>query len=291
MANAYLTEYDIRNAMPDGVRTTTTKYNTLMRQLCERVSRYIDRYCQCTFYPSLETRYFDGSGTNELWIDSLFQMDEISMSGDNGATYTALVATDYILTRAGDYNTKKAYNKILINESAGDYSVFSAGQRTIKITGIWSEHDDTAAAWEDSLDAVVNNPLTAIATALVVTNADGVDAGGAIPRFAVRQLLRIEDEYVEVVEIDYTTNTLTIVRARNGTTAVPHVLTTPIDIWQPPMPIRQAAIIQAVRQMERGFQGFGDARATPEIGQLFYLKAMDPEATALLAPYRKTAVG
>ena len=52
-----------------------------------------------------------------------------------------------------------------------------------------------------------------------------------------------------------------------------------------------AAIIQAVRQMERGFQGFGDARATPEIGQLFFIKAMDPEAASLLVPYRKIAVG
>ena len=291
MANAYLTEYDIRNAMPDGVRSTTTKYNTLMRQLCERVSRFIDRYCKYRFYPLLEIRYFDGSGKFEQWIPPLYSITDISMSGDNGVTYTALVATDYYLTRAGDYNTPKSYNKIVINEASGDYSSFYAGQRTIKITGIWAEHDDRATAWEDSLDAVVNNPLALGATLLTVTDADGVGADGAIPRFAVGQLLRMEDEYVEAADVNYTTNVVTIVRGRNGTTDIAHVITTQIDVWRPPMPVRQAGIIQAVRQMERGFQGFGDARATPEIGQLFYIKAMDPEAAALLAPYRKLAVG
>ena len=294
MANAYLTEYDIRNAMPDGVRSTTTKYNTLMRQLCERVSRFIDLYCKYRFYPLLDTRYYDGSGTFEQWIDDLYALvlaTSIAVSSDNGATYTALAATDYILTRAGDYNTPKTYNKIVINEATGSYSSFYAGQRSLRIDGIWCAHDDRATAWEDSLDAVVNNPLALGATALTVTDADGVGADGAIPRFAVGQLLRMEDEYVEVADVNHTTNVLTIVRGRNGTNDVAHAIATQIDVWRPPLPVRQAGIIQAVRQMERGFQGFGDARATPEIGQLFYMKALDPEAAALLAPYRQTAVG
>ena len=291
MANAYLTEYDIRDAMPDGIRDTTTKYNTLMRQLCERVSRAIDRHCKYRFYPLLEIRYFDGSGKAEMWIDSLFSITSIEMSGDNGATYTALVATDYYLTRAGDYNTPWTYNKLAINDPSGDYSSFYAGQRSIKITGVWAEHDDRATAWEDTLDAVVDAPLAAGATALTVNDADGVGGDGASPRFAVGQLLRMEDEYVEVADVNYTTEVLTIVRGRNGTTDAAHVATTQIDVWRPPMPVRQAGIIQAVRQMERGFQGFGDARATPEIGQLFYIKALDPEAAGLLAAYRKTAVG
>ena len=144
MANAYLTEADIRSAMPDGVRSTTTKYNTLMRQLCERVSRFIDRYCKYRFYPLLETRYYDGSGIFEQWIDDLFSsIPVIAMSNDNGATWaTVLAATDYLLTRAGDYNTPKTYNKIVMHEGTGNYSSFYSGQRSIQIDGIWCAHDD-----------------------------------------------------------------------------------------------------------------------------------------------------
>ena len=295
MANAYLTEADIRSSMPDSIRTATTEYNTIMRQLCERVSRFIDRYCKYRFYPLLDTFFYDGSGTAEQWIDDLFELVEatsIAVSSDNGATYTALALTDYYLTRAGDYNTPWTYNKIVVNESAGNYPFFYSGQRTIQIEGIWAAHDDRATAWESTADTVQNLVELALhATALTVTDADGVGADGAIPRFTAGQLLRIELEYVEVTNVDYTTNILTIVRGRNGTTDIAHLITTPIDVWRPPMPVRQAAIIQASRQIERGFQGFGDARATAEIGQLFYIKALDPEAAALLAPYRKLAVG
>jgi len=291
MANTYITESDIRNAMPDGIRSTTTKYDSLMRQLCERVSRFIDRYCKCVFFPSLETRYFNGSGTAEQWIGDLIEETTISMSSDNGATYTPLVATDYYMTRARDYNTTKSYNMIAINEASGDYSSFYAGQRTIKIEGMWGFHDERDDMWLSSYDKVLDNPLTAVAVLLEVANADGLAEDGTAPRFSSRQLLKIEDEYIETRDINYTTNIIKILRAKNGTTAAAHALNTSIDIWKPPLPIRQAAVIQAVRQMERGFQGFGDARATPEIGQLFYMKAMDPEAAALLAPYRYTAVG
>jgi hypothetical protein len=34
--------------------------------------------------------------------------------------------------------------------------------------------------------------------------------------------------------------------------------------------------------MQRGFQGFGDARAQPEVGQLFFIKRLDPQAQEML---------
>jgi len=292
MANAYLTDQELYDALPDGIRPATTKYDSLVRQLCERVSRAIDRHCKKHFYPLLATRYFDGSDKAKMWIpDLLDDPVSISMSSDNGATYTALVAADYHLTRAGDYNTPWSYNMLVINLATGNYSSFYGGQRSIKIEGTWCTHDNRADAWEDSLDEVENNPLAIGATALTVNDADGLTGWGYGPRFAVGNIIRMGIEFCEVGTVNIGTNVLTIVRKRNGTADVAHVLNTQIDVWRPPFPVKQAAIIQAVRQMERGFQGFGDARATPEIGQLFYIKAMDPEAAALLAPYRPTGVG
>jgi len=47
----------------------------------------------------------------------------------------------------------------------------------------------------------------------------------------------------------------------------------------------QACIIQCLRQMERGFQGYQDARSTPDVGQMFWFKSLDPEARAKLEHY------
>lgn len=294
MANAYLTDQELKDALPDGIRTATTKYDSLIRQLCERVSRAIDRHCKTRFYPSLETRYFDGSDEAEMWIPDLLELAEatsIAMSSDNGLTYTALAATDYYLTRAGDYNTPWSYNKMVINMPSGNYSSFYGGQRSIQIEGTWCTHDNRAEAWEDSLDEVENAPsIAAGVTALTVNDVDGPTGWGYIPRFAVGNIIRMGVEFCEVGAVTLPA-TATIVRGRNGTADVLHLQDVQIDVWRPPFPVKQAAIIQAVRQMERGFQGFGDARATPEIGQLFYIKALDPEAAGLLAPYRPTGVG
>ena len=292
MANAYLTEQEIRDALPDGIRAATTKYDTLLRSLAERVSRYIDQHCHQKFYPTLDVHYYDARGRNYQWIDDLMGEDPlIEVSSDNGSTYTALAATDYFLLRADDYNTLKTFNKLVTNVPAGNYPVFYSGQRSLKITDIWCHHDDRANAWEDSIDAVLDNPLAAGAVTVTVTDADGATGWGYTPRFAVGQLIRIDSEYCEIGVVNTVANTLTVVRGRNGTTDVQHLVNTQIDIWRPPHPVKMAAIIQAVRQMERGFQGFGDARATPEIGQLFFIKALDPEAQILLVPYRKIAVG
>jgi hypothetical protein len=97
-------------------------------------------------------------------------------------------------------------------------------------------------------------------------------------------LIRIEDEYQEVTDLQE--KTLTVIRGRNGSTAAAHDNGTAIDIWRAPDPVRQAVLIQAVRQHMRATQGFADSRANADIGELFFLKKMDPEAQELLAPYR-----
>ena len=41
--NNYVTAHEIKQAMPDGIRETTTAYDDLLYRLAERVSRMIDR--------------------------------------------------------------------------------------------------------------------------------------------------------------------------------------------------------------------------------------------------------
>ncbi|MGB1285386.1 MAG: hypothetical protein ACPG7F_02535 [Aggregatilineales bacterium] len=105
----------------------------------------------------------------------------------------------------------------------------------IQVQGIWGWHDDWSNAWVNSADTVQDNPLSDSATTLTVTDADGTNSIAHSPRFQVGQLLKIAEEYLRVLAIDTATNTLTVQRGVNGTTAAEHTTSTIIYIYHPPL--------------------------------------------------------
>lgn len=283
MPNLYVTPTEIKAAAPDAIQTSTTKYDSLLLRLANRISRFIDGRCHREFFPRQATRYFDGQGKKELKVKDLLSITTIYYSLDDGETYTALAAADYYATVEGDYNSTKSYTELIVSALSDTLSVWPTGQRSVKIEGVWGYADDRDAAFEDSTDDVEDNPLSDSATSITVNDFDGADLWGVAPRFQPGQIARIESELVEITAA--ANDILTVVRARNGSTAAAHVQDTNIELWRPPEPVKQAAIITAVRQMERGFQGFGEARANVDTGQMFWVKSLDPEAKELLQDY------
>lgn len=284
--NLYATPTEIKEAMPDSIRSTTTSYDNILLKLAERVSRMIDRHCGRAFFPLVETRYFDGDGGTELWVRDLLEITAIYYSTDNGKTHTAYTASDYITSTAGNVNGRGSYTCLLGNlNSDAVTGYFPAGQRSIKITGIWGHTDDRDLMWEDSQDTTENNPLTAAGTSITVNDADGADRWGITPRFQVGQLVKAGSEFIELTGVNTSSNALTVVRGVNESTAAEHAQNTTIYLWRAPADVKQAAIIQALRMLERGFQGFGDTRANADLGQMFQLKKLDPEAEMYLAPF------
>lgn len=287
MLNLYASSVEIKTAMPGGIQAATTTYDSLLLRLASEASRFIDRYCGRAFFPRLATRYFNSNGGTLISVGDLLSVTAVSVSDDDGATYTDLVAdTDYRLTRWGDHNDPRSWRHLELDPNSLEGS-WPTGYRAVRVVGVWAYADDRDTAWEDSTDDVQNNPLAVAGVTLSVADADGPDALGLTPRFQAGQLLRIESEYVYAsAVVAGTTNQLTIVRACNGTVDAAHAQGKTIDIWRPPEPVKQAAIISVVRLLERGLQGFGDSRANAELGQMIYLRALDPEARALLDPYR-----
>jgi hypothetical protein len=283
MPNLYVTPEEIKISLAEGIQVTTDVYDDLLMDLCNDISRFIDEYCRRSFYPILATRYYDGQKSrDDLWIDHAIDITTVSMSDDDGSTYSDLAATDWIGTRAGYYNHPGSYNLLRMNEN-GNYSYWYNGQRAVKVLGIFAFHNDRGAAWELSGDTVQNDPsISSTETSLTVADVDGANLFGKTPRFQAGQLLKIEDEIVENVAVNKDGDNLTIIRGRNGSTAAAHDKDTAIYIYRSPSPVRRSAVIQATIQMQRGFQGFGDARAQPEIGQLFFIKKLDPQAQAML---------
>lgn len=286
MPNSYLTLHELRAAAGDGLSKTTFKYDARMLSLLSETSRWVDDYCHRVFYPYMDTRYFDGSGTPWLRVDDLISITSVSYSTDYGTTYTALTASDYIAMVEDDYNARQSYNILKVNVNSTTLGSWPYGQKSIKIVGVWGYCDDRNTCWESTGDRVYDDPFTSSATTLTVNEVDGLDIYGGEPRFSSGQILKIDSEYLETtLTQDTTTRTLGVLRARNGTTAASHVEDTTIYVWRAPEPVRQAVAIQASRLVQRGKQNFGDARATPELGEMFYMRSIDPEAKAKLEPY------
>lgn len=291
MPNLYATAAELKLAVPDGIRSTVSKYDTLLTRLASGVSRWVDNECKRVFFPALAVRKFSGSGNNKLWVPDLISITAVEYSDDDGLTYTALTAGDYVATVAGDYNSPKSYTLLEIDYNSATLSAWPRGQRSIRITGIWGYADDRDHVWDDTGDTVQNNPLAAGGVSLIVNDVDGLDLYGVLARFQGGQILKIESEYIETsLAINTTANTIGVTRARNGTIDAAHAQNVAISVWRPPEPVREAVIIQAVRQMERGFQGFGDARSQPDVGQMFWFKQIDPEAASKLGPYRNPEI-
>jgi hypothetical protein len=111
----------------------------------------------------------------------------------------------------------------------------------IIVSGIWGWHGDWDMAWRSTGDTVLNNPLTNTSTTITVNNAAGADGDGFTPRFSVGMLLRINGEYLRVVGIN--ANTLTVLRAVQGTTAATHAQNSPISSYRAPADVLGLALL------------------------------------------------
>ncbi len=112
---------------------------------------------------------------------------------------------------------------------------------SVTVSGIFGYHRNPSAMFVDTGKTVQNAPLSSSGTTLNVT------VGGG-PSFEILQYLRIEDEYVLVTAIS--SDALTIERGKNGTTAVAHILSTPIEKFEGTPEIENEARRLAIRHWQ-----------------------------------------
>jgi hypothetical protein len=158
----------------------------------------------------------------------------------------------------------------------------SAPDAEIEVTGEWGFR--TGEGWISSLSSVQNDPFVSAAAAEITVNAaDGVDVYLRQPRFAPGQLIRIEAEYVQVIDVDYTTHTLTVLRGQRGTTAAQHVKDTPIDLWEVEPTVQRAALVWTGLLLER-IGSYAQASLDVSGGRILtYPKDMPDEVLGILS--------
>ena len=235
--NEYVTPYDIKAYCgirdSDGDVASSVTGEMLILRFCERASRLFDRWTRRHYYPLIGTRYYDHAESRRVRLDD----DLLAVSTFTTAnTNTTVTSAQYHLWPYSTYPK----NRIDIVTSSGVTLSYSGTlQQANAVTGTWGYHTDWGNAWLDSGDDLAAEIASTTATTCTVADADGADIYACTPRFKERQILKIDDEYLYLTGIN--TNTLTVVRGVNGSTAATHDSASDIYVFQP-----EEAVVAAI---------------------------------------------
>ena len=224
MANWYTTRNDLKTRA--GISDTTD--DALLDVILEAVSREIDDYCERWFYPRTQTRYYTAERGGRLLTDDLLTVTTLKTDDDGDRTYeTTWLTTDYDLWpfNAAVEVPPAPYTELRVTPDGNE--AFSKQPKGNEIVGAWGYYQERSTS-----TATTNEILDATET--------GVDVSDGT-QFKVGHTILIESEQMFVSAI--TTNTLTVTRGVNGTTAATHATGQAIQVYSYPV-IGEACLVQ-----------------------------------------------
>lgn len=264
--NEYVTPYDLKAYCgirdEDGNVESSVTGDMLILRFCQRASRLFDRWTRRHYYPLMATRYYDHAESRSVRLDADLLAVTTFTTSNTGTTVTA---AQYHLI---PYNEYPKYRVDIVTSSGVTLSYSGTLQQADAITGTWGYHTDWANAWLDSGDDLAAAISSATATTFTVANADGADVYGRTPRFKERQLLKIDSEYLYLSGINEQTNTLTVVRGVNGSTAATHDNASDVYVYEPEEAISGAISRWATYLYRQKDKTEMDTQAFPEIGMV-----------------------
>lgn len=276
--NAYVLVDEVKTEL--GI--TEPDYDEMIREKCETASRLWDVLTKRRFYPVVATRYYDYRFQYTLHLnDDLLEVTTLT-TGNGASTMSAAAYWPMTGSSYGD----PPYARIV---STSPLSCIGTTRRAHAVTGIWGYHNDWANAWRNSGDTVKTN-ITAGATSVAVTDVDGTDAAGYDPRFQEGQLLRIGTEYLHLQRKNATTDTLTIERGVNGSTAAAHTALDMIYVYQPMRQIRQAAKRLAAWLFRIKDSQVFSTIAFPEMGTIEIPEGLPADVVKLIPFFRRVTL-
>lgn len=187
--------------------------------LLEDASRAAEDYCERSrfgsgFGPRIGTNHYTGEGDYSLWLDDdLLAITSLTVR-------PSVIGTDVSFTESTDYyavpfdHSPKRRLDAMHTSALYFYEV----QRGIALTGKYGYQDVRVTS-----SATLNEALDASETGIDVTSGAAFSEGQTI-------LVDAEQMYVTAIA----TNTLTVVRGANGTTAATHLTAAPIDVYRYP---------------------------------------------------------
>ncbi len=244
---------------------------TELEQVIQTASRDVDDACGTHFFTETATRIFDGSGLSILVIPDLVAITSLKLDEDRDRVFeTTLDPTDYWLSRP---NHERPYSElprrlVTLDVVNGAFSRFMRQEQLAQIAAEWG-YTNTSGDTEVVAGETVQDSTEQDATQLTLDVNDGTE-------FSIGQMLKIqtEQEYVSGI----TTNTLTVARAQNGTTAATHANGVAISKYTYLPKVVDATLIQAVRLWKRKELAFVSREGSLQEG-------FDPDAMRLLSEF------
>lgn len=249
MSHVYATLDALKRRVVEGGSKYGTDSDTNLMVVLGATSRSIDTWTRRTshrhgvpsgFGPLLATHYFDGPGGShlELGDDLLSITGTISVLDAIGAT--AIAYTDETDFYKGPYGGPR-YRWLDLH---GDgYVTWYGTRRGVSITGKWGYQDSRLTSASTTTEALDTTEIGVDVTA-------GTD-------FSPGQTILIDSEQMYVKSI--ATNTLTVTRNVNGTTAATHLTAAAIDVYQYPDDVVEACLQASLRRWRgRDAGGYGN---------------------------------
>lgn len=238
-----------------------------IRQVSQRIDRtFLPKRRAPVFAPYIETRTnFRLEGTRVNSWDGTFYFGEplLALTAVTVGTQTPVVGTDVQLY-AGEvapYMTLQLIDRCCNGWYRYVECVGCSAIPFVTIAGTWGYNIDWSNAWLDTLQTITNvGGITSSQTSFTVTDVDAANANGITPAFSTGNLLQIETEWLEVTGTNTTTNTVTVKRGVNGSTAAAHAAGTAVYAFQVEECIKRATIRQAGLQYAK--QGAYDGKNT-----------------------------
>jgi hypothetical protein len=279
--NTYAHLGQLRNYLKLGVSETGD--DDLLFECLTRATRLIDAHCRRRFSPRVETRSYDHVERLHLWLDDdLLELTALATDGGDTLIDTAAALLwPYGIT---------PHSRIDLDRSADvEFTWSDTSQQANRVGGVWGYHPDWENAWQAGIDGVQDDPLTADSTTLTLADVDGDDLYGVAPCIGRGALLRIEGEYLIVTGVNAGANTATVIRGAAGSEAAQHAQGTPVDLYQPPDDVTQAALRLAAWLYQQKDAPFGMV-ARPDTGGYEVPTDLPRDVRGLLARYVRPRV-
>lgn len=266
-----------------------------------RATRYIDRFTRRTFYPYRQTRKFaiphlfsDLRMRRYLTADLYMDDDLLEVKQLANEDQIMEEDTDYFFQVSNIYPVQSIALKFP-NFWGGIYAATTMSRAfndpVIHIDGVWGYHDRynrVNEAWVDTLEIVETGGINATATELNLSNVDGKDAQ-YLRRFNIGNMIRIDDEFMEIVDLSTEDDTITVIRGVRGSLPVAHDEGAKIYRWRVVDDIIEATIQVAKTWREADTAagsriGVTDMSAGVEIG-------IPADPLNIIKMYQRTYVG
>jgi hypothetical protein len=211
------------------------------------VSQEIEARTGNVFMPYVRTEKFNAFDNDQIMrLSNILRLNSPAMSITSvtlGNSASLTVGTDVVEHPYG-FTPIRELQILSLTNHWEQYT--NQWRQAIQIAGIWGYRERFAEhGFISSGDTIQDaGGISASDTTITVSDAGAANTYGFVPRFDVGQIIRLTtddtDEYIVILDVDYETNKLSVLRGQLGTTAAIHANGLTIYLFQP-----QPSIVRA----------------------------------------------